>query len=41
MSGIFLTPLAILFELDFALHALAIFPAPVVDPFAGPASQFD
>ena len=41
MDGIFLTPLTEFFELDFALHTLPVLSAPVIDPFAGPASQLD
>lgn len=41
VGGILFAPLAILFELDFALHLLPVLPAPVVDALAAPARQFD
>jgi hypothetical protein len=34
-------PIAILFELDFALHTLAIFAGPIVNPFALLALEFN
>ena len=37
----FLTPLAKLPQFDLALHAFAILTAPIVDPLAILASQFD
>jgi hypothetical protein len=41
MRRAFFAPLAILFELDFALDFLLVFAAPVVDAFAFTAGQFD
>ncbi len=34
MGGLLFAPLAVFFELDFALYPLAIFATPVVDPLA-------
>jgi hypothetical protein len=41
MSGMFLTPAAMLFETDFALHQFAVFAAPIIDPLAIGAGEFD
>jgi hypothetical protein len=41
MSRVFFAPPAILAELDFALNFFAILAAPIIDPFAGAASEFD
>jgi hypothetical protein len=38
---IFLTPLAILFELDLFSDEFLIFARPIVDVFARPAGEFD
>ena len=35
MSGGLFTPFAKFLKLDFPLHFFAVFPAPVIDPFAG------
>ena len=40
MSGVFLTPLAKLLELNFTLHFLFILSGPVISPFTGLAGQF-
>ena len=32
--GLLFAPFTVFFELDFTLHSLAVFPAPVIDAFA-------
>lgn len=41
MDGVFLTPFAILFQLNFTGHQLLILAGPVVNALAGIAGQFD
>lgn len=41
VKGLLFTPLTILLELNFALNFLAVFTAPIVDPLAIFAGQFD
>lgn len=41
MHGVFFTPFAIFFELDFSFDKLLVFPAPVVDALALVARELD
>ena len=41
MLRMLFAPTAVFFELNFALNELAVFAAPIVDPLANGASEFD